>query len=216
MSTCDGWKSFCLTGCVQVCNGRKSSNITASKEAMPASKPQHLNSKYDPEYHPETAYQLTLLGITGLKIAQLFGITEKTFENWKSDHPEVFQSIREAKELADANIAKSLYQRAQGYSHPETKAQWVSTDVKIDGEWRRQGRWEYAEMIRHYPPDPTSMIFWLKNRHSRLWSDKQRVEVGIDPDMLDTFLAALPEGEIRLAVIAALTGQESQAKIEDN
>jgi hypothetical protein len=52
--------------------------------------------------------------------------------------------------------------------HPETKPQWVNDD--------NGGRWEYAEYVRHYPPDPTSMIFWLKNRQPQDWRDKQEHE----------------------------------------
>jgi hypothetical protein len=31
----------------------------------------------------------------------------------------------------------------------------------------------------HYPPDATSMIFWLKNRKPEQWRDKQDVDVTI-------------------------------------
>ena len=36
----------------------------------------------------------------------------------------------------------------------------------------------FADFIEHFPPDPTSMIFWLKNRQPDKWRDKR--ETGDD------------------------------------
>jgi len=32
------------------------------------------------------------------------------------------------------------------------------------------------ELIKYYPPDPVSIIFWLKNRKPEQWRDKQEAE----------------------------------------
>ena len=34
----------------------------------------------------------------------------------------------------------------------------------------------YAPYVEHMPPDPTSMIFWLKNRDPARWRDAWQVE----------------------------------------
>jgi hypothetical protein len=34
----------------------------------------------------------------------------------------------------------------------------------------------YAPYVEHMPPDPTSMIFWLKNRDPARWRDVQALE----------------------------------------
>jgi hypothetical protein len=34
----------------------------------------------------------------------------------------------------------------------------------------------YAPYVEHMPPDPTSMIFWLKNRDPERWRDFQQLE----------------------------------------
>ena len=34
----------------------------------------------------------------------------------------------------------------------------------------------YAHYVEHMPPDPTSMIFWLKNRDPARWRDAWQVE----------------------------------------
>lgn len=58
----------------------------------------------------------------------------------------------------------SLYKRAMGCSTPDV-------DIKVI-----DGKVVETPLIKHYPPDPTSMIFWLKNRQKDKWRDKQTTE----------------------------------------
>lgn len=117
----------------------------------------------------EKLKELYLDGKTDTEIAEIFGICTKTLQNWRKKNPEFILSLNENwKDAADHRVERSLYERACGYTHPETKAQWVQDE--------QGGRWEYADYQRHYPPDPTSMIFWLKNRQPARWRDKTDVE----------------------------------------
>lgn len=138
------------------------------------------------EAHKDKIQILTENGLTDKQVSELFGITEQTYNNWKKAHPDFFESIKDWKLTADGEIEVSLRDRAKGYSCPETKAQWVQDK---DG-----GRWEYAELTRRYPPDPTSMIFWLKNRQPDKWRDKQEIDI---------------PGEITLKVIYEKAGSDS-------
>lgn len=116
-------------------------------------------SSYRPEY-AEQARKLSLLGLTDVQMASVFGVNEKTLNNWKKDYPEFFQSLKDGKDSADANVAASLYQRACGYSHPAVKImQYEGVPVEV----------EYTE---HYPPDTAAAFIWLKNRQPHLWRDK--------------------------------------------
>ena len=126
---------------------------------MPAGRP----TKYKEEYG-ELVYKLCLLGATDSDMADIIGVTEQTFNNWKTDHPEFFESIKRGKEIADANVASRLYERAMGYAHPEDKI------------FNNQGKEMVVPTIKHYPPDPTAAIFWLKNRQRANWRDKQDIE----------------------------------------
>lgn len=116
-------------------------------------------SRYKAEF-AEQAAKLCRLGATDKELAAFFGVTEKTVNNWKTAHPLFLQSLKAGKELADAEVADKLFQRAIGYSHPE---------VHISNF---QGVITQTPITKHYPPDPTSMIFWLKNRRPDLWRDK--------------------------------------------
>ena len=126
---------------------------------MPAGRP----TKYKPEY-AELAYKFCLLGATDADLARFFEVEEKTVNNWKEEYPEFLQSIKRGKEQADAEIAQKLYHRAKGYEHEEDKI------------FQYEGEPVIVPTTKHYPPDPTSMIFWLKNRQPQKWRDRQEVE----------------------------------------
>jgi hypothetical protein len=120
-------------------------------------------TKYDKKYN-EQVKKLCLLGATDKEMADFFNVTEATINNWKKDYPEFFDSIKEGREVADATVADSLYKRANGYEHPE------------DQIFNDKGVPLIVPTIKHYPPDSTAAIFWLKNRRSVNWRDKTEVE----------------------------------------
>lgn len=121
-------------------------------------------TSYKKEYANQ-AFKLCLLGATDKEMADIFGVSEQTFNAWKKAHPEFLESLKKGKEEADANVANRLYQRALGYEHKE------------DQIFQYQGKPVVVPTIKHYPPDPTAAIFWLKNRQRRKWSDKQEIEL---------------------------------------
>lgn len=132
------------------------------------------NSKYDESY-PELARKLCLLGHTDEELGQFFGVSETTINNWKLEHPKFLESVKLGKEVADANVADRLYQRAMGFEHDEEEIKTVT--VPGGG----------SEIVRVptrkiYAPDPTSAIFWLKNRQPKKWRDKQEHVHGGDPE----------------------------------
>lgn len=139
------------------------------------------------EKHKHKIKILTENGLTDKQISEIFGITQQTYCNWKKKYPEFFESIKDWKLTADGEVEVSLYKRACGYSCPDTKAQWVG-DAK-------DGHWEYAELIKHYPPDATSMIFWLKNRQPDKWRDKADVGISFDEPLIEIVRKALLENK---------------------
>lgn len=117
-------------------------------------------SKYS-SINKEQLRALCLKGFTDKEISSFFKINELTLNRWKKRYPEFCKSLKDAKEEADSKVERSLFERAKGYSHKAVKF------FQYEGEIISQ---EYEE---HYPPDPTSMIFWLKNRQPSKWRDKQ-------------------------------------------
>jgi hypothetical protein len=109
----------------------------------------------------EKILELAKTGKTDVEIAKAIGISARTLHYWKVRNPDFLQSLRESKGVADELVVASLFRRATGYSHPETKVFYNS----ISGEVIKE------TVMKHYPPDVTAMIFWLKNRQSQEWQD---------------------------------------------
>lgn len=116
-------------------------------------------SKFDPTKCAQ-AERLCKLGATDKELAEFFEVSEDTINAWKKDHPEFSEALKSGKQLADAMVGERLFQRATGYSHP---------DVHISNY---QGSITKTEITKHYAPDTTACIFWLKNRRPDLWRDR--------------------------------------------
>lgn len=116
----------------------------------------------------EQVYKLCILGATDKQIADFFNIQESTLNNWKIKHPEFLESIKKGKIIADMEVANSLFHRAKGYSLKATKF------ATFNGQITDQ-----VEYIENLPPDTTAGIFWLKNRQSKQWREKQEVDHNI-------------------------------------
>jgi len=123
-------------------------------------------TKYAPEYDQQV-YKLALLSATDREMADFLNVCEDTFHEWKKVHPSFSESINRGKNMADANVASRLYERAMGYSHPEEKVFCSEGEVVT-----------YAT-TKHYPPDTMAASLWLRNRQPAKWRDKtEQVQSG--------------------------------------
>jgi len=127
-----------------------------------AAKPNGRPTSYREEY-AEQAYKLCLLSATDREMADFFGVSEQTLNNWKAAHPRFFESITRGKVAADSEVAHRLYQRAMGYSHEAVKIFMPAG----------AGEPVYAPYTEHYPPDTQAASLWLRNRQSGKWRDRQ-------------------------------------------
>lgn len=104
--------------------------------------------------------QLARLGWTNAQMAAFFGIPKKTWDDWILKKPAFKAAVADWKREADARVERSLYERAMGYSHPE------------DRIFCQEGKIIIQPTVKHYPPDTTACIFWLKNRQPEQWRDR--------------------------------------------
>lgn len=141
---------------------------------------------YKPEYDG-IAEQMALLGATDVQLAGAFGVSEDTIHEWKLVHPNFSESLKRGKDQADARVAKSLFERALGYSHPAVKI------IAVANGNNQGSTIEEVPYTEHYPPDTTAAIFWLKNRQKAQWRDRQEVEhsgkVGLEGLLADSHKA---------------------------
>lgn len=110
------------------------------------------------------AEKLARAGWTDAQMADFFGVTTQTWDNWKKKDPEFFGALKDWKAEADHRVERSLYERAIGYEHPEDKI------------FQHGGEPVIVPTTKRYPPDTTAAIFWLKNRMRVEWRDRQEVE----------------------------------------
>jgi hypothetical protein len=125
-------------------------------------------SKYNVKYN-EQARKLCLMGYTDKQLGKFFEVAESTINKWKIDHKGFSESLKAGKEIADAEVTASLFERAKGYSHIETKV------------FNNQGEILTYDVNKIYPPDPISIKYWLNNRQPERWREKVE-EVGADAD----------------------------------
>jgi hypothetical protein len=143
---------------------------------------------YKKEY-AKTAAAMCKLGATDANLAEAFGVSLSTLSLWKVTHKEFSDSVKLAKEEADARVEASLFQRAMGYEHDEVDIKVIDKEVIL------------TPIRKYYPPDSTAMIFWLKNRQPAKWREKQEIEHSgkitrdLTDEELDARIAALMKDE---------------------
>jgi len=106
-------------------------------------------------------------GLTDVQIAEALGVSKATLNNYKKKYPQFLDSLKKGKEVSDAKVVESLYKRATGYSHP---------DVHISNY---QGVITITQIIKHYPPDPLSIAYWLNNRQPDQWKNRREDITGL-------------------------------------
>ena len=115
-------------------------------------------------------------GQTLTEIARALEISLDTLWRWRRDNPEFSDALKTAREIATARVEQSLYHRAIGYE--------VET-VKI---LQNGGQVIGVKHVEHYPPDPASAIFWLKNCAADRWREKPVPPVDDEPPKPEALL----------------------------
>ena len=122
-------------------------------------------SKFD-DLNMENIQALINRGFTDREIAMQLGVNPMTWYTWQHQHPEFSEMLKGWKTYANERVARSLYERAIGYDHHETRfftylGNVISTKT----------------VIKHIPPDPGAAKLWLLNRDRENWKDKREEEV---------------------------------------
>ncbi len=117
-------------------------------------------TKYKPEYAAQAKKLCAIGGFIDEELAAFFEVSRSTLSEWKNEHPEFLDAVKAGKQFADEKVVQALYERACGYEYVEeasSKSGPVALRKKVHA-------------------DPTSMIFWLKNRQPEKWRDKVQNE----------------------------------------
>lgn len=135
------------------------------------------SSEFDPKMLKQ-AEKACLAGFTDVELAELLGVTEVTINNWKQDHEEFRLVLKRAKETFDTdNVEQALLKSALGFKR-------IIEKPTKDG---------VVACYEEIPPNPTSLIFWLKNRRREYWKDKQELEHSGNVQVTPAINFILPE-----------------------
>ena len=111
---------------------------------------------YKPAY-ASMAEKMCQFGAATADLAQAFGVTIGTINQWQTTHNEFSEACRVGREKAADQVEASLYQRACGYESAETKIV------------NHRGEFAIIKTIKHIPPDVNAQKFWLINRRPDKW-----------------------------------------------
>ncbi|MHC1679193.1 MAG: helix-turn-helix domain-containing protein [Candidatus Cryosericum sp.] len=72
----------------------------------------HGRSAYRADVHPVLVSYFAQEGLTDTEISSRLRISRRTLYTWRRGHPELETALRDSKELADALVEHSLFQKA--------------------------------------------------------------------------------------------------------
>ena len=125
-------------------------------------------TKYDERFNNVVSQVCKQFGAADKQLAKTLSISEATLNNWKKKYPNFLESIKNGKDYYDTNnVEVALRERAMGYSHPDVHISVCKGEVVI------------TDIMKHYPPDPTCLIFWLINRSGGRWVHVNKTDIDI-------------------------------------
>ena len=100
-------------------------------------------------------------GLTDEQIATNMGISAATLYNWKRDHLEIFEALKDGKDVADRQVENALFKSALGYTFDEVTKELKDDELVVT-----------KVVHKEVQPNTTAQIFWLKNRKRAEWRDR--------------------------------------------
>ncbi|MDT2491643.1 helix-turn-helix domain-containing protein [Enterococcus avium] len=105
-------------------------------------------------------------GLSDEQVAANMGISRSTLNAWKKKFPDISDTLKKGKDVADREVENALFKRAVGYEFTEITEELMDSGVlRVTKKVRKQ-----------VAPDTGAAAFWLKNRKPDVWRDKQEVE----------------------------------------
>jgi len=124
-------------------------------------------TKYNAELMPQFAKFMCQRGATMAELAQAFNIANCTLYDWINRYPELHEAIQIGVDVFNPRVERALAERAIGF--------FVTLREEYTDE---KGRVVKAQR-QYYPPDPTSAIFFLKNRMRDRYRDTHNVDTTV-------------------------------------
>jgi hypothetical protein len=148
-------------------------------------------TKWETHVYPRLAeiQQWFQEGLNAEDIIKNLGIGHTTWYEYIDKHPMLAELVKWSKSIIVSRVENSLLRAAMGYEFEELK-----TIVEEDKNGKKKTRIEKVK--RYQPPNPTAMIFYLKNRAPNEWNDRREI-------LIDTKAAELERKQLFLDMIDA-------------
>jgi transposase-like protein len=141
--------------------------------------------KYSEEMK-ETLAKLIKKGSTVTSACNSVGINKTTFYDWMKNKVDFSNAVKEAQSVANAKIENALFKTAHGYT--VTEKEYRSMQMRGFETEKKLVKTTKKKVL----PNVTAQIFWLKNRNSEEWRDRQDIEhsgeVGVKYEISDKFM----------------------------
>lgn len=147
-------------------------------------------------YGLEYIRRLAEEGLTDEEIATRSSLELSVYRRYKRCYPEFAEAIALGRASADYAVVRSLYKKATGYNVTLNKTYKLKR-VDYDPETGKKIR-EYEELATgvdetHVPADLRAETFWLRNRQSERWSEKQE---NVTSDGEGLGIVVIPEADM--------------------
>ena len=142
-------------------------------------------------------------GHTDAFVAKFLKVNVGTFRAFIKRYPDLESKVKEWKDAADDNVEKALYDKAIGYSMPETKV------------FCYEGSIVEHETTKHFPPDYSSGSLWLRNRRREDWKDIKDMSTKADLTVKGQLHVGQPELNDRLEQLGEAIETTAREIIQD-
>lgn len=161
-------------------------------------------SKWETNVQPRLAeiQQWFQEGVSSDQIIKNLDIGSSTWYEYIDKHPVLADLVKWSKSVINMSVENSLFRAATGYEYEEIK-----TIIEEDKNGKKRTRIEKVK--RHMPPNPTAMVFWLKNRVPSEWNDRREI-------IIDTKAAELERKQLFLQMIDADTIEAEYEQLEES
>ena len=118
-------------------------------------------------------------GLSDQQIAKNIGISRSTLNEWRKKYPDISDTLKKGKEVADAEVENALYLKCIGHkvqlkkTFKVKKIEYNDAGKKI----KEEENLEIGEDEVYIPPDTKAIIFWLTNRMREDWKERQNTQM---------------------------------------
>ena len=116
-------------------------------------------------------------GLYEEQIYKNLGISRDVFYKLKKSKKELKEVLKRGKEVVDLEVENSLLKKAMGFYYKDVVVSTKREVIYNEGKRIKETSEPIlVEVEKYSQPDTTAQIFWLKNRKSKEWRDKQEIE----------------------------------------